>query len=95
MIKRITALMVTIGALVSAPVNAQTPPAPAPPAPPVVKESDPNKPLSDKLKENEGVLTPNLGLDKEMQVKPPPTSSQMPVIPPPGEPGGDPKIQPK
>jgi hypothetical protein len=77
---------------------AQTSPNPAPAAaadPPVVQQNDPNKPLSEKLKESEGVLKPNSNMDKEMQITPPPTDSKMPVIPPPGNPGGDQRVQPK
>lgn len=81
--------------LATTPSVAQMPPSPAPPPPPIVKDSDPNKPLSDKLNESEGVLTPDSTADSKMQIIPPPSASPMPVIPPPGEPGGDQRIQPK
>jgi hypothetical protein len=54
-------------------------------------------PLSKKLHENDGVLNPPHGVDPEMHQKPPPESSgsKMPIIIPPGEPGGDQSVQPK
>jgi hypothetical protein len=53
-------------------------------------------PLSKKLNENEGVLKPPQGIDPEMHQRPPAnTGDKMPVIVPPGEPGGDQSIQPK
>jgi hypothetical protein len=89
--------------------SAQSPPTPAlppganPPSesttPPSVPGSDattPDKPLSNELKQNEGVLEPPKSLDNEIVRKAPvPEPNTTPVIPPPGEPGGDPKVQPK
>jgi hypothetical protein len=42
-----------------------------------------------------GVLTPPPSVDPEMKRTPPPAGDSMPVIPPPGTPGGDPSIKPK
>lgn len=55
-----------------------------------------DKSLSEKLKDNEGVLKPPAAADQEIS-KPAPTTEElkMPVIIPPGEPGGDQSIQPK
>jgi hypothetical protein len=85
----------------SAPVNAQAA-TPAPESAPAQKpgESTDMKsddvPLSKKLNENEGVLKPPHGIDPEMQQQPPANAGdKMPVIVPPGEPGGDQNIQPK
>ena len=85
----------------SAPVNAQAA-TQAPETAPAQKpgESTDRKsddvPLSKKLNENEGVLKPPHGIDPEMQQQPPAnTGDKMPVIVPPGEPGGDQRIQPK
>jgi len=89
-------LMIWLGlaaGLTASPGSAQVTPSPAPP-PPVMRDTDPNKPLSEKLQESEGVLIPNPNIDPQMQIVPP-TTSPMPVIPPPGEPGGDQSIQPK
>lgn len=55
-----------------------------------------NVPLSKKLDKNEGVLKPPHGIDPEIRQPPPAkTGDKMPVIIPPGEPGGDQSIQPK
>jgi hypothetical protein len=55
-----------------------------------------NEPLSEKLKEGEGVLEPPRGMDPEIHKDAPvPNPDKMPVLPPPGEPGGNPEIQPK
>lgn len=91
------------------PINA-TEPAPARPLAPQPSENSqspgekpvvPGAPaappsLSKQLDESEGVVTPPAGVDAEIR-KPTPGdfSSDMPVIVPPGEPGGDQKVQPK
>jgi hypothetical protein len=70
----------------------------SPPASPPDKnqENSSDKPLSKKLDENEGVLKPPHGIDPEIHQTPPAsTGDKMPVIVPPGEPGGDQSIQPK
>jgi hypothetical protein len=53
------------------------------------------EPLSDKLAQSGGVLCPPTGVDPEIRAPTPQTGSDMPVIPPPGSPGGDPTIRPK
>jgi hypothetical protein len=50
--------------------------------------------LSDQLAKGEGVICPPKGVDPEI-VAPTPDVGRMPVIPPPGSPGGDPTIRPK
>jgi hypothetical protein len=52
------------------------------------------EPLGDKLARSDGVLCPPAGIDSEMRV-PAPDVGNMPVIPPPGSPGGDPNVRPK
>ncbi len=53
-------------------------------------------PLSKKLEEGEGVIKPPHGVDPGMHKDPPAaTGDKMPVIIPPGEPGGDQSVQPK
>ena len=73
-------------------------------APTVAKPNDPNgldtagrndKPLTDKLAESGGVLCPPPAVDSDIHVPTPGTGSKMPVVPPPGSPGGDPSVQPK
>lgn len=52
--------------------------------------------LSDKLNKSDGVIRPPAGVDPEMRVPAPEgNTGRMPVIPPPGEPGGNPSVQPK
>lgn len=50
--------------------------------------------LSDKLARSGGVICPPQHLDPEIR-QPTPPGGSMPVIPPPGSPGGDPSVQPK
>jgi hypothetical protein len=54
---------------------------------------DSSKSLSDKLDRGGGVICPP-DVDPGMKT-PAPETGKMPVIPPPGSPGGDPKVQPK
>jgi hypothetical protein len=52
--------------------------------------------LSDRLSESGGVIRPPRETDPQMKVPTPPTGPHsMPVIPPPGTPGGEPSPQPK
>ena len=51
-------------------------------------------PLSDRLAAGNGVLCPPTGVDPEIRA-PTPDAGKMPVIPPPGSPGGDKSVQPK
>lgn len=70
------------------PAPAQKPDTPANPSGDV--------PLSKKLNENDGVIKPPQNVDPEIHQAPPAqTGDKMPVIKPPGEPGGDQSIQPK
>jgi len=52
------------------------------------------EPLSDRLAQSDGVMCPPAELDRQMR-KPAPDGGNMPVIPPPGSPGGDPTVRPK
>ena len=49
--------------------------------------------LSDKLNKTDGVICPP-NVDSEIKA-PTPDAGKMPVIPPPGSPGGDPSVTPK
>jgi hypothetical protein len=101
-----------LAALVAAPALAQPVPEPAPPPgmpniadPPAESTPVPDakgetapldKPLSEHLKQNEGVLEPPRDMDSKIQKQAPvPNPNTTPVLPPPGEPGGDQSIQPK
>jgi hypothetical protein len=50
---------------------------------------------SDRLERSDGVIRPPAGVDPQIQVPPPEPGARMPVIPPPGTPGGDRRIEPK
>lgn len=52
-------------------------------------------PLSDKLDRQGGVIRPPAGVDPEITRPPPSSGSTMPVIPPPGTPGGESGVKPK
>jgi hypothetical protein len=54
---------------------------------------DSSKSLSEKLDQGGGVICPP-NIDPAIKA-PTPQTGRMPVIPPPGSPGGDPKVQPK
>ncbi|MET0968195.1 MAG: hypothetical protein ABWY18_03250 [Tardiphaga sp.] len=54
------------------------------------------EPLSDKLAKSDGVLCPPGNVDPAIRAaKPSNDTSNTPVIPPPGSPGGDPSVRPK
>ncbi len=53
-----------------------------------------NELLGDRLAKSDGVLCPPPGVDPQMHA-PTPDTGTMPVIPPPGGPGGDPNVRPK
>jgi hypothetical protein len=53
-----------------------------------------NEALGDKLARSDGTLCPPSNVDPEIRA-PTPETGKMPVIPPPGSPGGNPDVQPK
>jgi hypothetical protein len=53
-----------------------------------------NEALGDKLAKSDGTLCPPSNVDPEIRA-PTPETGKMPVIPPPGSPGGDPTVRPK
>ena len=53
-----------------------------------------SEPLGDQLAKSDGVLCPPAGVDPEIRA-PTPDAGNMPVIPPPGSPGGNPNVRPK
>jgi hypothetical protein len=82
-----------------APGSADTPPPKTGDTPPPASGAPqngapPNDNLSDRLARSEGVICPPANLDPEMKA-PTPDAGNTPVIPPPGNPGGDPTIRPK
>jgi len=50
---------------------------------------------SSDLSRSGGVITPPADVDPDMKQNPPPSGATMPVIPPPGTPGGNPALKPK
>ena len=79
-----------------APPNAPSPPPEqiAPPGKDV--HADGKQTLSDKLALQHGTLDPPHGVDPGMAVSPPrQEKGAMPIIPPPGSPGGNPRLVPK
>ena len=59
------------------------------------QSADPTgKSLSEQLALSDGVICPPPGVDPAIKA-PTPEGGRMPVIPPPGSPGGDPNIRPK
>jgi hypothetical protein len=63
----------------------------------------PNKPVeppasgssSSDLSRSGGVIKPPADVDPQMKQTPPSTGARMPIIPPPGTPGGNPEVKPK
>jgi hypothetical protein len=60
----------------------------------VTPNVDKNKSLSDHLAQSGGVICPPPAVDPQIKA-PTPQGGRMPVIPPPGTPGGDQSVQPK
>jgi hypothetical protein len=87
-LKSIIALALTLALAASAQAQNTDPKACAADA-----RNSPNQTLSDKLDQSNGVICPP-DVDPGMKAPTPPTG-KMPVIPPPGSPGGDPSVQPK
>lgn len=67
----------------------------APPADNGASGSTTGGTLSDRLSRDRGTLTPPAHVDPDMTVQPPARSGAMPVIPPPGSPGGNQSVVPK
>ena len=53
------------------------------------------EPLGKKLDRTDGVIHPPPGVDPGLTISPPHAQGTMPVLPPPGTPGGDPGLRPK
>jgi hypothetical protein len=50
---------------------------------------------SSELSRSGGVITPPAGIDPQMKQTPPPSGDKMPVVPPPGTPGGNSAVKPQ
>jgi hypothetical protein len=92
--------MAPAGAALAQPVGTNRAPEQGVACPPDVKGSGPtvgsgsDAPLSDKLAQSKGVICPPAGVDRDIHVAPP-GGGELRVIPPPGSPGGDPRVEPK
>ena len=82
--------------LPSSPANPTVPvPPPNAASTPPEKVAPPDSDLSTNLSKRKGIITPP-NVDPGMAVSPPHTGpDMMPVIPPPGSPGGNPSVVPK
>jgi len=54
-----------------------------------------HEPLGDKLARSDGTLCPPSDVDPQIRAPTPNEGGKMPVIPPPGSPGGDQNLRPK
>ena len=78
-------------------VQEKTPRATTPDEPPTMAPGT-GAPLGEELERSEGTIAPaDPGVDPDMVQPPPDTggAATMPVIPPPGTPGGDPNVRPQ
>ena len=89
----VVAVAVAFGAVVAAAEEPSGRPGANQPATPAVPPASGT--LSSDLNRSGGVITPPSGIDPEIKQTPPPTGARMPIIPPPGTPGGDPAVKPK
>lgn len=80
----ITAFISPLPALAQIGTGPRPPDAPGP----TVPGPRPGETLSDQLQRSDGVIPPPQNLDPDMH-KPAPDTGTMPVIPPPGSPGGN------
>ena len=85
-------LAIALLGFVTAAVAAEEQGAKKPSAPAVPSASGSS---SSDLSRSGGVITPPIGVDPQIKQTPPPSGDSMPVVPPPGTPGGNPSIKPK
>ena len=89
---RIWFLAIAFLGFVTAAVAAEEQGGKKPSAPPVPSASGSS---SSDLSRSGGVITPPIGVDPQIKQTPPRSGDSMPVVPPPGTPGGNPAIKPK
>src|SRR5207248_8434573 len=88
-----TAAVLGFGAVAVAAEEPNARPGAAQPATPAVPPASGTS--SSDLNRSGGVITPPADIDPEIKQTPPPTGARMPIIPPPGTPGGNPAVKPK
>src|SRR5437868_4066606 len=99
---------VTAGLVIAGAAHSQVPPGrvpqnqpPSAQLPPPSADNPPGKdangnPLSEQLSRSGGVIRPPADVDREIEAPTPnPGPRSMPVVPPPGAPGGNPDVKPK
>jgi hypothetical protein len=89
----ITAAMLSFGAVIAAADEPSGRPGGGQEATPAVPPASGTQ--SSDLNRSGGIITPPADVDPGMKQTPPPTGSTMPIIPPPGTPGGNPTVKPK
>ena len=92
-ISLIAAVVLGFGAVVAAAEEPSGRPGAGQPTTPAVPPASGT--LSSDLSRSGGVIIPPTGIDPEIKQTPPPTGATMPIIPPPGTPGGNPAVKPK
>lgn len=88
-----TAVLLAVGTAVAVAAQPDGHPTPDQPNTPAVPPASGTS--SSELSRSGGVVVPPSGVDPAMKQTPPPSGAKMPVIPPPGTPGGDSSIKPK
>jgi hypothetical protein len=89
----VTAAVLGLGVLAAAAEEPSGRPGAGQPAIPAVPPASGTS--SSDLNRSGGVIAPPAGIDPEIKQTAPATGSTMPIIPPPGTPGGNPAIKPK
>jgi hypothetical protein len=89
----VIAVALAFGAVVAAAEEPSGRPGAGQPATPVVPPASGTS--SSDLNRSGGVIAPPAGIDPEIKQTPPATGATMPIIPPPGTPGGNPAVKPK
>jgi len=89
----IAAAVIGFGAIAALAADPNGPPVGDQPAPLTIPPSSGT--TSSDLARSGGVITPPADVDPQIKRTPSHSADPMPVIPPPGTPGGDPSVKPK
>jgi hypothetical protein len=89
----VVAAVLGFGAVVAAAEEPSGRPGAAQPTAPAVPPASGTS--SSDLNRSGGVITPPADIDPDIKRHPPSTETPMPIIPPPGTPGGNPAVKPK
>jgi hypothetical protein len=92
----VAVLLLTSAAFAQTPPQDATPPKPRDAVPQAKEPGATSGTLSEQLSRSGGVIRPPPHADPKIEAPAPnPGTPRMPVIPPPGTPGGDPNVKPK